>query len=220
MANEAADTGKATPDAGKPAAETTPAAGVKPEAGKTAAAEGAAGAETPKPADGAAAATAGGKDGTGNPEPKVPDSYELTVPEGAESYIEADDIAEIQAIAKAKGWTAEQAQQALDEHADAIAERSASFRAEVDSDPVYGGKNLEQTQIQATRALERMWPKGSPEHAALGKLLTKTGFGNHRLIVGGLANLGKLMQEDSPGGRQSTTASKRSPEDVLYGAKG
>lgn len=217
MANEAAEPGKATPDAGAPAG-TTPADGAKPDAGTPAPAA-TAGVVAPAAGEGTAAPAAGGKDGTGTPEPKAPDSYELKVPEGAESYIEADDIAEIQAIAKAKGWTAEQAQQALDEHADAIADRSAAFRAEVDSDPVYGGKNLEQTQIQATRALERMWPKGSKEHEALGKLLTKTGFGNHRLIVGGLANLGKLMQEDSPAGQRPPSGSKRAPEDVLYGKK-
>lgn len=218
MANDAAADGKATPDAA-PAAGTKPADGTKPEAG-TPKTEGSTGVEAPKPAEGAPAATAGDKDGTGNPEPKVPDSYELKVPEGAESYIETDDIAEIAAIAKARGWTAEQAQQALDDHADAIADRSAAFRAEVDADPVYGGKNLEQTQIQATRALERMWPKGSKEHEALGKLLTKTGFGNHRLIVGGLANLGKLMQEDNPGGQRPPSGAKASPEEKLYGKQG
>ena len=220
MANEAAADGKATPDAVTAPATTKPADGAKPDAGKAAAPEGSTGVEAPKPTEGAPAATAGGKDGDQGGQPKAPDSYELTVPEGAESYIEADDIAEIQAIAKAKGWTAEQAQQALDDHADAIAERSAAFRAEVDSDPVYGGKNLEQTQIQATRALERMWPKGSKEHEALGKLLTKTGFGNHRLIVGGLANLGKLMQEDNPQAGKAGSGAERSPEDVLYGSKG
>lgn len=220
MANEAADPGKATPDAGGKPAATVPADGTKPDAGKTAAADGATGVEPPKPAEGTPAATAGGKDGDQGGQPKAPDSYELTVPEGAESYIEADDVAEIAAIAKAKGWTAEQAQQALEDHADAIADRSAAFRAEVDKDPVYGGKHLEQTQLQATRALDRMWPKGSPEHAALGKLLTKTGFGNHRLIVGGLANLGKLMQEDNPHGGSTTATTKRAPEDVLYGGKG
>ena len=62
-----------------------------------------------------------------------------------------------------------------------------------------------------------MWPKDSPEHAALGKLLTKTGWGNHRLIVGGLANLGKLMQEDSPGSTRAPGGGRRAPEAVLYG---
>jgi hypothetical protein len=218
MANDAAADGKATPDAA-PAAATAAADGKTPAA-DTAAPKGSTGVETPKPAAGAPAATAGGKDGTAQPEPKVPDSYELTVPKGAESYIEADDVAEITAIAKERGWTAEQAQQALDDHADAIAARSAAFRAEVEKDPVYGGKNLEQSQIQATRALDRMWPQGTPEREALGKLLTKTGFGNHRLIVGGLANLGKLMQEDNPQGQRAPSGAKVSPEEKLYGAKG
>lgn len=215
MANEAAADGKATPDAATAAAAA--AADGKAPAASTTASDGKAGAETPKPAEGAPAATAGGKDGDQGGQPKAPDSYELTVPEGAESYIEADDITEIAAIAKARGWTAEQAQQALEDHADAIAERSAAFRAEVEKDPVYGGKNLEQSQIQATRALDRMWPQGSPEREALGKLLTKTGFGNHRLIVGGLANLGKLMQEDNPTGQRPPSGAKATPEEKLYG---
>jgi len=213
MANDAAP-GKVTPDAG--AASTTPADGKTPDAGTPAPAAAAGAAAPAAGAEGTAATAAGGKDGTAQPEPKAPDTYELKVPEGAESYIDEGDFERVKAIAKAKGWTAEQAQEALDEHADAIAEQSAAFRAEVDKDPVYGGKHLEQTQLQASRALDRMWPKGSEEHKALGKLLTKTGWGNHRLIVGGLANLGKLMQEDSPGVQRASSGAKRAPEDVLY----
>lgn len=216
MADEA--TGKVTPEAGGDA-EKPPADGVQPKA------EG-----TPKPAakadaatgkEGDAATSAGGKDGTAQPEPKAPDTYELKVPDGAEGYIEDSDIEQIQAIAKAKGWTNEQAQEALEEHADRVAEQSAAFRKEVDNDPVYGGKNIEQTQLHAKRALDRMWPAESEEHKALSKMLTKTGWGNHRLIVGGLANIGKLMQEDSPGDQRTQSGgAKRSAEEVLYGVKG
>jgi hypothetical protein len=215
MANDAAP-GKVTPDAGSAAADPvagTPAAGTPAPAAAAGVAAPAAGAE------GTAAPAAGGKAGEPKAEPKVPDTYELKVPEGAETYIEDDDIAQIATLAKAKGWTVEQAQEALEEHADAIADRSAAFRAEVDKDPVYGGKHLEQTQLQASRALDRMWPTDSPEHKALGKLLTKTGWGNHRLIVGGLANLGKLMQEDSPGGSRAASGGKPTPEDLFYGKK-
>lgn len=216
MAANAADPGKATPDAGTPAA-TTPAAGT-PAAGTPAPAA----ADTATPAAGAEgtpAPGAGGKDGAAPPEPKAPITYDLKVPEGADVYIEDSDIESIRTLATAKGWTAEEAQAALDEHADAIAAQSEAFRNETNSDPVYGGANLEQTQLQAKRALARMWPDGSAEAQALGKLLTKTGFGNHRLIVGGLANIGRLMQEDSPGRTGTEGAAKRAPEDVLYGKK-
>jgi hypothetical protein len=64
-----------------------------------------------------------------------------------------------------------------------------------------------------------MWPKGSKDAQAFRRLLTSSGYGNHRLILGGLANIGKLMAEDGPAGGKTASASARSAADVLYGEK-
>lgn len=209
------DAGKETPN---PAAETPKpnAAGQQPPAdGK--------GKETPAPAgdgkDGAAAEGAGGKDGGDTPKPKADTPLKLTVPEGAETFIGDEDVTRVLELAKANGWTQEQAQTVLESTADDLAEQSRSFREATEADPVYGGKNLEATQQHASRALAAMWPKDSQEFKDLGKLLQRTGYGNHRLIVGGLANLGKLMAEDSGPVGGSGGGAKRDPVEVLYGQK-
>lgn len=170
-------------------------------------------------AGGTTATDAGGKDGAAKPEPKVPDTYALTVPEGAEAFIDDGVIGEISTVAKANQWTNEQAQAALENIADQAVERAERYRMETVNDPIYGGDHLEQTQQHAERALDRMWPKGSKDAQAFRRLLTSSGYGNHRLILGGLANIGKLMAEDGPTGGKTASASARSAADVLYGEK-
>lgn len=155
-------------------------------------------ADDKKAADDAAAAkegteAAGEKTGEG-----APDKYELKLPEGSESWLDASDLSEFEKVARAEGWTNDQAQERLGLHADAMEARSAAFRAQTEADPIYGGDNLAETSRLAQLTLDKLRPAGTPRGDALRRVLAKTGFGNHIEVVSFLADLGRRMAEDSP----------------------
>lgn len=194
----------------KPAGEKP--AGEKP-AGEKPAGEKPAG-ETPageKPGE----KPAGEKPATG-----APDKYALKLPEGAKDFLDTTDLASIEKLARSKNWTNEEAQAALEEHADALAGQSTAFRAQVEADPTYGGDKLEETQRLARTALDKIRPAGTPRGDAFRKLLVKSGYGNNLEVVSMLADLGKLMAEDQPGAGGSgggNKGGKKPAEEVLYG---
>jgi hypothetical protein len=157
-----------------------------------------------------AAESAAGKTGT----TQAPDKYELQLPEGSEAWLEAADLKEIETVAKAEGWTNEQAQDRLDQHATMMVARSAAFRVATEADPIYGGEHLAETERHATLALDRLRPAGTPQGDALRKLLVKTGFGNNIEVVSFLSDIGKRMAEDVPiggggGGRDKGDTTKK-----------
>lgn len=180
------------PATGKPApgAETAekPAGEQKPAETKPA------GTTEEKPGD-KAADTPAGKDGQAKPESKAPEKYALTTPDGGR--IDAHTLAAIEATARAQGWTNEEAQQHVDAHAAAIDTQSAQFLEETTADPIYGGAQLEATTKLASAALDKLRPAGTPRGDALRALLHRSGYGNHLEVVSLLADLGKLMAEDS-----------------------
>lgn len=134
--------------------------------------------------------------------PVVPETYDLTVPEGCDE-VDRDTVA---ALAKSKGWTNEDAQAVLNDHAAELVAQRARFRAGLEADPVLGGANLEATDLNVRRALDHYAPETDADGKALRGFLAKTGFGNQRLVVGLLARLGKDLHEDNPvrGGGQPT----------------
>jgi outer membrane biosynthesis protein TonB len=150
-------------------------------------------------------------------QPKPPEKYDLTLPDGADTWLDQADVTHIEALAKTNGWTKEQAQSALEQHVDALATQSQAFRTATEADPIYGGDHLERTQTLARRALDRVRPAGTPHGDALRSLLTKTGYGNHLEVVSLLADLGTLMAEDSPtsSGSGGGVATKTAAE-ILY----
>lgn len=227
MADEAKPAGKGSPtpaaDEKKPAdGQAPPAEGAKPAAVAAPAGDG----EKPKGDPPAGAAPKA--DGTTNDgeKPKagdksaaaaVPDKYELTVPEGAEKWLGDEDLAQIAIVAKAQGWTNDQAQAALEEHADRLVAQSEQFRALTEADTEIGGEKLAATQALASRALDRIRPTTHARSDAFRKLLTKSGYGNHPEVIAFLADIGKLMKEDTaaPGGTTPTT--KKSTAEKFYG---
>jgi len=182
----------ATTEAGK-TGETTGAAATT-QTGAAAAAG-----ETEKKADDSTQAKSEQPAGEKKPDsPKVPDKYDLKLPAGAEAWLDESDLAQISTVAKQHGWTNDEAQARLEEHADALVAQSAAFRAQVEADNDYGGDKLEQTQRLAAQVLDRVRPKGTPRGDALRKILVKSGYGNNLEVVSFLADLGKLMAEDQP----------------------
>jgi hypothetical protein len=239
MSKEAAG-GQANPDtAGAAAAAaatlTNPekpaegAAGAKPATGETgkggsptdagAAAKPAAGDASGTPADDKGGkGAAEGKKGAGDGGPNAPEKYALKLPEGAEEWLDPSDLKQIETLARAKGWTNDEAQQALEDHADGLVAQSQAFRAATEADETYGGDKLVETQRLARAALDRVRPAGTPRGDALRKILQRTGYGNNVEIVSFLADLGKLMAEDQPSGGRSGGGGEKTAVDVLYGA--
>jgi hypothetical protein len=210
-------TGDDKPAADKPAADKP--AGDKPVADKPAADKPAAdkpAADKPaadKPGD-QQAAEPGGKAGDAQ-KPKAPEKYALTLPEG--TRLDATDVAAVEQLAKANDWTNEDAQAELVERSTAFDAIAARFLAETTADPDYGGDKLADTQRLANLALDRLQPKGTPRGDRTRAMLAKTGYGNHIAFVALMADVGKLMAEDSPiVGRAAAPEVKKDPAAVLY----
>lgn len=169
-----------------------------------------------KPADDSA--KPGGKAGADDGKPKPPEKYELKLPDNATGLLDDTDLKHIATVARKKGWTNEEAQAAVDEHADTLAAQSVAFRAQTEADETYGGDRLAETQRLAALALDKVRPAGTPQGDALRALLVKTGYGNKLEVVSLLADLGKLMAEDKPAaGSAAGGGAKKDPATVLYG---
>jgi hypothetical protein len=86
---------------------------------------------------------------------------------------------------------------------------------------VYGGANLEASQVYARRALDFALPATTPLGQRFRAMLNKSGEGDSLLFVAAFAPLGKAMSEDTghAHGNQSrvSQATRRSPADVLFG---
>ena len=201
---------------GKPAGEKP--AGEKP-AGEAKTEEKPAG---EKPAGETAGKTSGdgakteGKDGKAAAEPKAPEKYALTMPEGG--HVDAKDLATLETIARAQNLSNEEAQALLDSHAASVAAESERFLTETKADPEYGGDKLDKSIELATALLDKVRPKGTARGDALRSLLTKTGYGNHVEVIALLADLGKLMAEDGHVGGKGGGNEKKSTAEVLYGS--
>ena len=205
MATTTAEAAKANPGSGDQPAAQIPAAD-KPAAQAPAVAE-------PKPGD-PPVAKPEGSDAAAS---KAPEKYALTLPDG--DRLDAADLKGWEALARAEGWTNEEAQTHVNAEAARIDEQSKAFRALTESDPIYGGPHMDDTTKLATAALDKLRPKGTVRGDAFRALLHKSGYGNQLEVVSLLADLGKLMAEDTPisSGAGLLKGQKRSDADVLFG---
>lgn len=158
----------------------------------------------------------GAKDGEGQAKAGAPDKYALQLPKEQER-LDADDLKAIEVVARAKGWTNEEAQAALDEHLEAIETQAGRFLEETKNDPVYGGDKLDQTVTLANKALDRLHPKGTPEGDRFRRLLTRSGYGNNVAVLAHLAKLGKMMAEDGSVLGAGESGGEKTAEEILYG---
>lgn len=147
---------------------------------------------------------------------KAPEKYALTLPESGR--LDATDLAYIEDVARKAGWTNEEAQAAIAEQDAAIQAQSDRFLAETTQDKDYGGDKLAASQQLAKAAIDRLRPIGHPRREAFLKFLNRGGAGNHIEVVSALADLGKLMAEDTTvggnsgsGGEPKTLAQKMYP---------
>lgn len=226
----AGDDGKAAADAAAAAAATAAAAAA--DAAKTpeaiaaeqkvkddaAAAAAAAGTKTPeqlaaeqKEKDDAAAAAAAAKS-------KVPEKYDFKVADEAKAVVDPADLAYLEQVARASGWSNADAQAALDEHVQTVAAQSARFLTDAKADKDYGGDKFDETTKLAKQAIDRIRPKDHPRREAFDRFLNRGGAGNHIEALSFLADLGRLMGEDGAvRGAGGGGPAKKSTADVLFG---
>jgi len=146
-----------------------------------------------------------------------PAKYELTLPEGGR--LDASDLKAVEDLARKTGWTNEQAQDAISEHAALEQVLSDQFFAETTADKDYGGDKLAQSQQLAKLVIDRIRPVGHPRREAFTKIITRGGLANHIEMVSFFADFGKLMAEDTATGGSSGLGGggARDAATVLYG---
>jgi hypothetical protein len=155
-------------------------------------------------------------------EVKVPDKYDLKIPEG--SLLKPEEVDKISAYAKAKGLSNEQAQEELNKKSDAVKEYHSALETvhgnsvkewadKSATDKEFGGENFGKNAELAKRALEKF---GSPE---LKEILNKTGYGNHPELVRFMYRVGKAMGDDSFVSGSKIPGAQKSIAEKFYGAE-
>lgn len=164
-----------------------------------------------------------GQQGTGTQVAEIT-AKDLTLPQG----FEAAAAEQVAGLAKAMGWSKEQAQKYLD-HAAAQAPAAAQAREQaqaqqaqawldtVQADKDFGGANFEATKVNAKRGIDALVKSGHLSQDDIA-FLNSTGYGNHPILVKIAASLGKALGEDGFGGRTAGGGQgKKSDGDLFYG---
>lgn len=154
--------------------------------------------------------------------PKVPEKYDLKLPDG--SLLEASHIERISSFAKEKGLSNEMAQSLLEREHGAVSSyaeaQKQNYNKTVDSwaklveaDSEIGGEGYKKNVELASRVIKRF---GSE---SLVKALNETGYGNHPELVRAFTRIGKAMTEDQLVMPGTQPPAKPSMEDRFYGSK-
>lgn len=146
--------------------------------------------------------------------PKAPEKYDLKTPDGGR--LDAADLALVETEARKYGLTNEQAQALVDDHDTRLAAQATAFEAAAKADKDYGGDKLAESQALAKAAIDRLRPAGHPRRDAFLRFLNKGGAGNHVEVIAILADLGKLMREDTGLGGRKVGGGAESPLDKMY----
>ena len=198
----------------KPGAQVPPAAPVEKPAETPAAKP----AEAPAPkADETPAQKPERKAGEPEAPPKAPEKYALKVPDAGAAFIDDADLKDLETVARAANWSNEDAQAALDEHIARVQARSDRYLAATKADPEYGGEHLTESQRLAKRVIDRVRPTDHKRRESFMAFLNRDGAGNHIEVLSFLADLGKMMGEDSPAhGRSISGGSGKDAAATLY----
>lgn len=157
---------------------------------------------------------------------KAPEKYELKTRNN--SPLLKDDLAEIEANAKAKGLSQEDAQKMVEgreaDHDKFFDRQLKLFEAQKDewkkateSDPELCGKDgkaFKENVEMAHRGMKRFFGDSFNKH------LLDTGFGNHPDVVKGFARIGRELANDKAvlDGKSTTPGKGKSREEKLYGS--
>jgi hypothetical protein len=164
--------------------------------------------------------------------PAVPETYELTPPEGFEK-LDPDALAIATPVFKELGLNNEQANKLMPVAGEfakkIIAERDQQFLGQIleqrkgwlesaKADEEIGGAKWDESLQSSARALDRLgFPKGSPLRVSL----DESGYGNNPELIRLMARVGKAIGEDSDFVRSDANASVRPKSDaeLFYGKK-
>jgi hypothetical protein len=146
--------------------------------------------------------------------------YELKIPEG--SQLDPKHVEKVEAYAKSKNLSQEQAQEILQREHEAVSSFSETLKAKVEeeknswqkavqADKEIGGEKFNESIELAKRAYQKFAP---PEFT---QLLNESGYGNHPLLVKTFFRIGKAMGEDKLVVPGAQGVAKRDPAEVLYG---
>lgn len=147
----------------------------------------------------------------------APEKYELKIAD--DGPFSVDDLGEFAAEAKVLGLTQAQAQKLVDSRAEQTKATAARYLEEVKADPELGGKNLTANVAAAIKGRDFLFPPGTAGAEVINAWFDRTGLGNHKELMRGLARLGKALAEDSPalsGERGQTPVAQRDHAAVLY----
>lgn len=179
-----------------------------------------AGSETPKPETGTAAADAppasSTPQSTAAPEAKAPEKYEFVVPEAAKAYANPAVINRVTQIARANNMPNDVAQLALEEHLEAVRIQATTWETETQADPEFGGDHFSETQRLATKVIDRVRPQGHKRRDSFLSFLGSEGAGKNIDVVSFLADIGKLMSEDSPALGRGSVVSAPADASAFY----
>lgn len=161
---------------------------------------------------------------------EVPESYELTPPEGFEN-LDADTVTAATPVFKELGLSNEQAQKLVpiagefakkiiaegnQQMLSSIATQRKEWLETAKSDAEIGGTNWDTSLSTAAKALDTLgFPKGSP----LRNLLDESGLGNHPEMIRAFAKVGKAIGEDTDFVRGEGGAQvKKTDAELFYGS--
>lgn len=182
-----------------------------------------AGVETTSEAADAATEDTGDKPGEkadekGQVEP--PETYaDFDLPEGV--TVDTSALEKASPLFKELGLSQEQAQKVVSFYADQIQageqgridaynQLMDDWRTQSMTDKEFGGDKFEENVGVARQAIDKF---GTPE---LKQLLSEHGVGNHPEVIRFMVKVGKLTQEDVPGGRTNASGQTPSRDQILY----
>jgi hypothetical protein len=199
------------PPADKPADAPAPADGPRQDEGDDLGGTALGSGDEPKPDEAAEA-------------PTVPETYELTPPEGFEK-LDEETVAAATPVFKELGLTNEQANKLMPVAGEfakkIVAERDQQFLGQIleqrknwlesaKADTEIGGTKWDESMQSAARALDRLgFPKGSPLRVSL----DESGYGNNPELIRLMARVGKAIGEDSDFVRSDANASVKPKDD-------
>jgi hypothetical protein len=122
--------------------------------------------------------------------------YDLRLPDG--TPFDASDLAAFVESAKCGGLTNEQAKAALRDLSNEVADRIATYRSELESDPEVGGAHREAAQQLVQQTLDRFLPRDEEDGIRFRTALRRGGYRDWKPLVKLLTRLAKALPEERP----------------------
>jgi hypothetical protein len=148
-------------------------------------------------------------------EAQVPESYELTLPDGLDASPE--DVAALQQLAKENGFTQEQAQAGATMTVQAIQQLQAQAKAESDS---WKAEQQKQWSEQSDAADKQLLAEKALKHAGVYDYMVEQGYVHDATLLKAWSEFGALISEAKvivgseagPGGSMPANPYSNSPE--------